>query len=313
MYRTNTSNYATANTNNVNEKAINMKFGKDSEKVFLKLINKKFPSYSWYAYKNNFESVDFYGIPKQEELYGVKDNFYDIDGSKVEIVIELKTKRMLVNSKTQKLCKGGTKSTIDKEYSTLFHFVNWSKYEDIKTRFSEGTIKKAFLVWDYLREDCEHKLSEYDSKISGNYYFHEITPAKIYNDSLKEDYHDHTHGRTYIESWYQNENRDVEDKIVMVTNEQVLPFKYFKYFINEACEGGDATIAYEIFNRNSIIQEIKQKKIKKTINSVRIETKRDDERSQLLFKYKGYVWNQERLNKKEIITFNEYYNDNCEW
>ena len=313
MSRTKNSNYAIATKKDNNEKAINLKFGKDSEHHFIPVLNNNFPNYKWYAFKNNFESVDFYGIPNQEELYNVKDNYYKYDGSLVEIVIELKTKRLLCNAETHKLAYG-VKSINEPDYTDFFHFVNWSKYEDIKKRFNKGQIKKAFLVWDYLKTPCENKLSEYDHKTSGDYYFHEITKAKIYSDTLREEYEDHTSEppRYYNEGWYQNHNREVEDKVLRIANDQVLPFKYFKYFLNDWCEGGDNNLACELFNNNQKRNAIRNKKIKKTHQRVKQATKNDNERRDLLFKYGVYKRGQIR-KRQPFITFEEYYNENSEW
>jgi len=309
MSRTQNSNYATKCLHNNDEKSTNIKYGKDGEKRFLKILNKKYPHYLWYAYRNNWESVDFYGIPNQEVDYNVKDNFYNIDGSNVEIVIELKSKRMLCDKNTQKTKSAQSKY---KEYNSIFHFVNWSKYEDIKKRFKNNTTKRAFLVWDYMKYENDNNLSKYDEENCGNYYFHEITQKKIDDDARLEEWEDHESGRNYNVGWKQNPYRDVEDKVVNIVSEKVLPFKYFKNFLPNICRGADNDLEYKLWIRNTTILDAKRDCIEKNERLVKLHLEIEKEKKKIEWDYGVYVRKMKRKNET-YDDWNTYYNENSSW
>tara|TARA_R110002153_G_scaffold75250_1_gene194808 strand:- start:92 stop:1102 length:1011 start_codon:yes stop_codon:yes gene_type:complete len=228
--RTSTSNHTQRRYNDEEEKKINAKYGADGEINFMKYLTKNHPTYFWYSFPNKWEAVDFYGIPRDGK---VTEYDYHKGKGKVEVVIELKSKRLLcdkVSLRTRCAVKSRNPKYVA-PYSGKFHFMNWSKYEYIKKRLDLKTIKKAFMVYDYMVDECEHKLTEYDPKNAGHYIFHEITPQKVLRDSMLEAWQDDTYDRNYNVSWGGNGNREVEDKLVQVLNHKFLPMCKFKYFL----------------------------------------------------------------------------------
>lgn len=228
--RTQHSNHTQRTRNDEDEKKINAKYGADGEINFMNYLTKNHPSYFWYSFPNKWEAVDFYGIPRE----GNNDTYDHKKGKgKVEVVIELKSKRLLcdkVSLRTRCAVKSQNPKYVA-PYSGKFHFMNWSKYEYIKKRFDLKTIKRAFMVFDYMKTECEHNLTEYDPKNAGHYIFHEITPQKVLRDSMLEGWQDDHWGKNYNMSYGGNGNRNVEDKIVQVVNYKFLPMSKFKYFL----------------------------------------------------------------------------------
>jgi hypothetical protein len=228
--RTQYSQHTQPTRNDKNEKEINTKYGADGEEHFMKYLTKNHPSYFWYSFPNKWEAVDFYGIPREGN-----NNTYDHKKGKgkVEIVIELKSKRLLCD-KVSMRARCAVKSSNAEyvaPYDTFLHNMNWSKLEYIKNRFETKTIKKAFMVYDYMKVECEHRLTEYDPKNAGHYIFHEITPHKVARDELLEEWQDYDWGRTYNPSWGGNSNRPVKDKMVNVPAYNMLPMSKFKHFL----------------------------------------------------------------------------------
>lgn len=226
--RTQHSKYANPTLFNKDERAINKKYGKDGEVKFLEILNTIYGNkYIWTMFENNWESVDFYGIPNDN------DNDYDLKtGYKADIVIELKSKRTLCDPITQKTKSGVNGNS--KCFNGNLHFCNWTKYLDIKKRLKEGRINKAFIVFDYLKKEVTNNLSTYDKKNSGDYYFHEITNNSILESeqsSKKCGYDDWTRGVTYSRGSTQSRYRNVKDDIVNIPTFEMLPIKLFKYHI----------------------------------------------------------------------------------
>ena len=219
MNRTKYSSHSLPTRFNKQEKLINLQYGNDGEIAFLNVLRNKYgDKYFWYPFPNNYESVDFYGILQEED---------GTHGVNAEIVIELKSKRLLCDKTIMRV----ENAVVGKNSKSNFHFCNWSKYEDIKQRLKENRCKKAFIVWDYMTKSCE-EYSKYDKENSGDYYFHEITQDKIdFDDNLEEGY-DHEEGKHYLQGEYQNPDRDVIDLVVNIYNTHVLPFSKFKYFLD---------------------------------------------------------------------------------
>lgn len=230
--RTKHSKHATPTLFNIDEKAINRKFGRDGETHFLNVLNRKYgDKYFWRAFKNNWESVDFYGIPKQEQLYGVEETHYELEtGFKADIVIELKSKRIICDPITHKTRSGISGKS--KNCDNNIHFCNWTKFIDIKQRLKEGRINKAFIVFDYLREEVENGLTIYDNKNSGDYYFHEITSHSIRKSKdLRKKYRwdNWEDGVIYTKGEKQSRYRDAKDEVINIPAFEMLPMSYFKY------------------------------------------------------------------------------------
>lgn len=227
--RTQYSNHTNATKFDENEKKINLQYGLDGEIAFIKLLNEKFGSiYKWFCYKNKYQAVDFYGIKHSEINEDTTYTYQELE-LKAEIMIELKSKRNLVNKHTQKVSRAlVSKGSKNRE---IYHYCNWSKFVYIKNNLVKGNIKRAFIVFDYMKKHITNSLCSYDVKNSGDYYFHEITLDKLkFDDELgkKSPYRDYSKGFHYIEGYGQNSNRDVEDKLIRIPYNKVLPMRFFK-------------------------------------------------------------------------------------
>ena len=90
MNRTKYSNHVERKANDVGEKKASLNYGAEGEYYFLKHLQENYgKDYEWFSFKDNYSSVDFYGIPKK----GDEKKYDKEEGTNNYIVIELKSKR----------------------------------------------------------------------------------------------------------------------------------------------------------------------------------------------------------------------------
>lgn len=234
--RTQYSNHTYATRFDEDETKINLQYGKDGETAFIKILNEKFGDiYKWYSYNDKYEAVDFYGIKHSEINEDTIYTHQELE-HKADIIIELKSKRSIVNRHTQKYHKA--LKTQGSNNNSLYHFVNWTKFIHIRNNLKNGNIKRAFIVFDYMKKKIDNPLSNYDTNNSGVYYFHEITLDKLEFDeqlalklpikSREDKFRTQFLGFTYSQGDGYNSYRTVKDKVVQITSTNLLPMKYFK-------------------------------------------------------------------------------------
>ena len=226
MNRTKFSNHVERKAFDVGEKKSSLNYGAEGEYYFLKHLQDNYGrDYEWFSFKDNYSSVDFYGIPK------IKGNEkkYDMENGKNNyIVIELKSKRRVCSKENKKLMDLGG------NFVNMFHTFNYTKFIDIQKRIRNKTTKKAFVVFDYVSENVD-KLSKYDKEIGGNYFFHEIKEEIWKNDEKirkncewSADWED---GVVYNEDTIQNGNRGVEDKCIKIPYDKIKSMDEFRHHL----------------------------------------------------------------------------------